>query len=630
MTASPVHNSINVSSDPSLDIARQKYRYNYSHIPPIAMVDTLPDAENFTSQWFFLLAQALKMVFVNTLITNRGNQGSPSIYDDVKKFILEAIAKGTIPANVSVISRLLQILPQLLIRGVSTNFEELDDLFFAVVKESGTLILSDSFNRVRKLLYEGKPTGHVKSLEDYQQLFPVITPPAIADTFQSDQVFGYLRVAGYNPVMIQRVTTLGERFPVTNAHYQTVMGNDDSLAMAGEEGRLYLLDYGIFNGALNGTFPSSQKYLYAPLALFAVPRGSDPNRMLTPVAIQCGQTPGENYPIITPKSGKYAWLMAKTIVEIAESNFHEPVTHLARTHLVTGIIAIATHRQLPTNHPINLLLRPHFEGTLAINDAAQRALIAPFGGVDTLLSSTIDNSRVLAVVGLQTYDFNNAMLPKQLQLRGVDDTKLLPVYPYRDDGLLLWDAIHQWVTEYLQLYYNTDQDIQKDSYLQAWTAEILAYDGGRLTNFGEDGGIKTRKYLIDALTLIIFTASVQHAAVNFPQKDLMGYAAAIPLAGYLPASILQGEVSEQDYLNFLPPLDQAQQQYNLLFLLGSVYYNRLGEYPQKHFPDPSVEPVLRSFQKNLEEIEMIINKRNLNRPPYEYLLPSKIPQSINI
>jgi arachidonate 15-lipoxygenase len=630
MTASIPNNSSSASTNPSLEIARQQYKYNYSYIPPIAMVDQLPNREGFQSRWLGLLVKELKVIFVNILITNRGNRGSESIRDDVRRFILEVILKGAIPLNISVIARLLQIFPQLLIRGFSTDFRELDDLLFSLIKESGALIVGDSLNRIRKLLDQGQPTGHVKSLEDYQKLFPVIPVPAIADTIQEDEVFAYMRVAGYNPVMIERVTTPGDKFPVTDAHYQAVMGNDDSLAIAGEEGRLYLLDYAILQGAINGTFPRDQKYLYAPLALFAVPKGSDPHRRLRPIAIQCGQTPGEDYPIITPNSGKYAWLIAKTIVEIADSNFHEAVTHLARTHLLAGIFAIATQRQLPSSHPLNLLLSPHFEGTLAINDAAQRALIAPFGGVDTLLASTIDNSRVLAVLGLQTFGFNTAMLPKQLQQRGVDDPNLLPVYPYRDDALLIWDAIRQWVSDYLKLYYTTDEDIQKDTYIQAWAAELQADNGGRLADFGEHGYIKTQAYLVDAVTLIIFTASVQHAAVNFPQKDLMGYAPGIPLAGYLPASILKGEVTEQHYLNLLPPLEQAQQQYNLLALLSAVYYNKLGEYPQKHFSDPKVEPLLRSLQSHLEEIEITIKKRNLNRTPYEYLLPSKIPQSINI
>ncbi len=630
MTASSPDNLISLPITQSLEIARQEYKYNYTHIPPIAMVDELPSAEQFSTNWYFLLAQQLRVIFVNTLITNRGNRGSKSLRDDVKMFILEVLFKGAIPFNISIIARLLQIIPQLLIKEISKDFREIDDLLFSILKENGLIILRDALNKVIELLYEGQPTGHVTNLKDYEKLFPVIGVPAIGKTFQEDEVFAYMRVAGYNPVMIERVTSLGDRFPVTDEHYQAVMGSEDSLKVAGEEGRLYLADYGIFEGVINGTFPQEQKYIYAPLALFALPKGSDPSRLLRPVAIQCGQTPGPDYPIITPNSGKYAWLFAKTVVQIADANFHEPVTHLARTHLFVGVFVMATYRQLPATHPLNLLLRPHFVGTLAINDAAQRTLIAPSGGVDRLLSATIDNSRVLAVRGLQSYGFSSAMLPKQFQQRGVSDCNLLPVYPYRDDALLVWDAIHQWVWDYLNLYYTTDKDVENDAALQAWADEVQAYDGGRISDFGEDGRIETREYLVDGVTLIIFTASAQHAAVNFPQKDLMGYAAAVPLAGYLPASTLNGEVTEQDYLNLLSPLNQAQRQYNLLDLLGSVYYNKLGEYPQGYFTDTRVKPLLQGFQSNLQRVEHTINQRNLSRPSYEYLLPSKIPQSINI
>ncbi|MDB9316333.1 lipoxygenase family protein [Nodularia spumigena] len=629
MTTSSPDNSRSLPITQNLELARQEYQYNYTHIPPIPMVNQLPNQENFTTRWTFLLAQQLREIFINTLITNRGDRSSKSVRDQVKRFILEALFKGAIPAKVSVIARLLQIIPQFLIQGISKDFHELDDLFFSLFKTNGLLIFRDSLNRITALLDKGHPTGHVNSLKDYQKLFTTIELPAIAKTFDQDQVFAYMQVAGYNPLVIKRVNSPGANFPVEETHYQAVMGNDDSLAAAGQEGRLYLADYQILDGAINGTYLNYQKYAYAPLALFAIPKNSDPNRLLRPIAIQCGQTPGADYPIITPNSGKYAWLFAKTIVHIADGNFHEAVSHLARTHLFVGVFVIATHRQLSPSHPLSLLLRPHFEGTLAINNAAQEVLIAPGGGVDRLLSSTIDNSRILAVRGLQSYSFNEAMLPNQLKQRGVDDPELLPVYPYRDDALLIWNAIHQWVSDYLSLYYPTDKDIQNDTALQAWAAEAKAENGGRVPDFGENGGIQTLDYLVDAATLIIFTASAQHAAVNFPQKDLMSYAPAFPLAGYVSASI-KGEVSEQDYLNLLPPLEQAQQQFNLLTLLGSIYYNQLGEYPKSHFANPKVQTLLQKFQSQLQQIEITINQRNLHRPTYEYLLPSKIPQSINI
>ncbi|MDY7007454.1 MAG: lipoxygenase family protein [Cyanobacteriota bacterium] len=631
---------ITITSSPvneGLDIAKQEYQYNYTHIPPLAMVDKLPPQEKPSKQWYFLLATTIRLLFVNTLITNRGNYGNQGVRDDIKKFIIEVVSREIILVKIGIIARIVHILIKLLIKGISRDFHEIDELLYSLFKKSDLSIFQGILGRAVKLLYENAPKGHVTDLQDYKKLLPYqeLFPetggiPAIANTFQEDEVFAYMRVAGYNPVMLERVSNLSDRFPVTDAQYQGVMGNEDSLEAAGAEGRLYLADYGILAGALNSTFPKQQKYSYAPLALFAVARGSDTNRKLRPVAIQCGQTPGADHPIFTPNSSKSAWLFAKTVVQIADANFHEAVSHLGRTHLFIGAFILPTHRQLPKTHCLSMLLRPHFEGTLAINNAAQEMLIARGGGVDKLLSSTIDNSRVLAAIGLQSYDFNQAMLPNQLKQRGVDDPNLLPVYPYRDDALLVWDAIHQWVSDYLKVYYSSDEEIQADKRLQAWATEAIAYDGGRVPNFGEDGGIKTLQYLIDAVTLIIFTASAQHAAVNFPQKDIMSYAAAVPLAGYLPTSILRGEVREQDYLNLLPPLEQAQTQLNLTYLLGSIYYNRLGEYPIEHFTNPQVKPLLEKFQENLTQIEATIEQRNLNRPLYRYLLPSRIPQSINI
>ena len=48
-----------------LEKARGKYKYNYTRIPPIAMIDELPSEENFSTGWLRLLAKELKTIFVN-------------------------------------------------------------------------------------------------------------------------------------------------------------------------------------------------------------------------------------------------------------------------------------------------------------------------------------------------------------------------------------------------------------------------------------------------------------------------------------------------------------------------------------------------------------------------------------
>lgn len=530
----------------------------------------------------------------------------------------------------AIVSRSINQALQKPLPGIPSNEADIEKFVTSeLIKILGKDFLKAFVNRLLKELKKKSPTGSASCLEDYRQLFTYFDPPEISGTFQSDEMFAYLRVAGPNPVMIERMTTVDQRFPVTEAQYKAQMGEADSLQAAMQEGRVYLADYAVLAGALNGTYgaePPVQKYAYAPLALFAVPVGS---AELRPVAIQCGQTP--DYPVITPSTGAYAWLMAKTVVQISDANFHEAVSHFARTHLLIEPFVIATRRRLAA-HPLFKLLVPHFQGTLAINFAAHELLVAAKGGVNELLSPTIDHSRVLMVKGLRMRGFNADMLPRRLKERGVDDVSALPVYPYRDDALLIWAAIHDWVEAYLKLYYGSDRQIQADRTLQHWAQELVAFDGGRLQGFGDTGSgvIETLAYLIDAVTMVIFTASAQHAAVNFPQKGIMSFAPAMPTAGYQTAQAIGPNSTQQDWLNLLPPLDQAQSQLNLLHLLGSVYFTRLGEYEAGHFTDSGVMEPLKAFQARLKEIEALIDRRNCDRPSYDYLKPSLIPQSINI
>jgi arachidonate 15-lipoxygenase len=173
-------------------------------------------------------------------------------------------------------------------------------------------------------------------------------------------------------------------------------------------------------------------------------------------------------------------------------------------------------------------------------------------------------------------------------------------------------------------------DIAQDTELASWCQDLVSHEGGRVFGFGDNGKINTIRQLVDSLTLIIYTGSVQHAAVNFPQYDLMTYCPNMPLAAYHPAPKSTSGATEQDYLNILPPMDQAEAQLNLLYVLGTVHYTTLGEYAADQFRDDRVRQPLQRFQQRLADIKTQINQRNQKRRPYETLLPASVPQSINI
>jgi arachidonate 15-lipoxygenase len=104
----------------------------------------------------------------------------------------------------------------------------------------------------------------------------------------------------------------------------------------------------------------------------------------------------------------------------------------------------------------------------------------------------------------------------------------------------------------------------------------------------------------------------------------------MPLAAYRPAPMAKEGLSAQDYLDLLPPLDMAHLQRDLGTMLGGLRHTRLGQYDKGAFEDPRVATPLAAFQKRLVEVEQIIQERNATRPAYGFLLPSLIPQSINI
>lgn len=473
-------------------------------------------------------------------------------------------------------------------------------------------------------------------LERYRKLFVSLPLPAIADDFMQNDAFARMRVAGPNSMLLQGVTQLPAKFPLSETQFQQVMGAGDSLATALAQRRVYLIDYAELASLIPGTTNGAQKYVNQPIAMFVVPVGG---KSLVPVAIQVGQNPANSPTFLRVDSNAspnwWSWQMARSVVQVADGNYHELFVHLARTHLVIEAFAVATHRQLAPEHPLNALLLPHFEGSLFINNSAAGSLIAAGGPIDMIFAGTIASTQQTASADRLAFDFYAQMLPDNLKTRGVDDSSALPDYPYRDDALLVWNAIRQWVGDYVNTYYSSDADVVGDYELVNWTRELQS--AGKIKGFK---AISTRAQLIDVVTMIAFTASAQHAAVNFPQRTLMSYAPAITGAAWAPDPAVSPPAEESNWLKMMPPIAQAQQQLNTLWLLGSIHYRPLGDYRANHWPyptwlrDPRITATggpLQRFQAALKIVDAQIDARNLQRAvPYEYLKPSLIPTSINI
>ncbi|WP_020471364.1 lipoxygenase family protein [Zavarzinella formosa] len=556
---------------------QQQYLYNHNYVSPLAFVDDVPGGEGFPINFTTML--------LGKLMTGVANEA------DADSAMRRTLRKMDTP------------LANMALAGSTA--------VHAVRAAVGTFIGMAA------------DASRMESIDDYNALFHLIGLPPIAKDFELDSTFAELRLAGPNPVLIRRIDRPDDRFPVTDSHFQVALPGD-SIEAAGDEHRLFLVDYQRLDGIETGISPGGQpKYLYAPLALFAV---SKDTRKLVPVAIQCKQKPGPDNPVFTPDDG-YNWRIAKTIVEIADGNYHEAITHLGRTHLTIEPFVVAARRQFGPNHPLNVLLRPHFDGTLAINNMARMKLISPDGVVDRLLAGKISATLGLSAWAVQGHAFMDLLPTESFRRRGVDDVSVLPGYAYRDDSLLHWEAIREWAATYLRCFYRSDAEVAADVEVTAWLTEVSATTGGRISGVTPT---RTLAELIDVIALVIFTTSAQHAAVNFPQFDIMSYAPAMPLAGYAPAPAFKQGATEADYMAHLPPRDQAVLQMNTGYLLGSAHYTQLGRYEPNCFGEPRINELAEKFAAKLDDIERIITERNQHRRPYPFLLPSGVPQSINV
>ncbi|MDI1432364.1 lipoxygenase family protein [Polyangium sorediatum] len=635
-----------MSTEPSSPASSASYQYNYTYVPPLAMADSVPKSQEPALVWWIKVAWEVLLIAKNRLAwkVEQGRSEQPNGAQlptteaerasilDLGHLGLGQVNLSRIPSDHSIIDKLSPNAGGL----EAATLDAAEAIVFCKRLASKAIEqeLKDPLELLRLVLDSlmAKPEGRPQSLQAYQDLFVTLPLPWAAQSFQEDATFAWMQVAGFNPLVLQKVTDPRRTLGISDAELAASLGDGDGVEAALAEGRLYIADYARLARVVNGNFPDGPKYCFAPRALFGLPRGKG-RRRLVPLGIRWGQDDAL-FPLFTPADGE-AWLQAKTAVEVAAFNDHEMVAHLGHTHLLVEPFVVATHRNLPNDHPVSLLLRPHFEGTLFINNAAQSTLIAPGYQVDKLLGGTIQASRAVAVASLiadPDFDFNKGMLPQDLARRDVNDPAL--EYPYRDDALMVWGAIEKWVRSYVGVHYKSDAEVQADAALQAWSAELVAQDGGRVKGFGEGGvagKLTTVAYLVEALTMLVFTASAQHAAVNFAQGGLMTFTPLAPGAGYRAALVSREDAARNPLLDQFPPLDMGATQLDFLTLLGSVHYTKLGDYRPLHFHDLRVLPHLLAFQEELKKISAVIEDRNASRlGPYPYLDPPLIPQSINI
>ncbi|CAH1441574.1 unnamed protein product [Lactuca virosa] len=517
-----------------------------------------------------------------------------------------------------------------------------------------------------------------KAFEDAQNNVLLFDTPEMIDRdkfgWMRDEEFCRQTLAGLNPLSISLVT----EWPLKSKLDPEVYGPPESaitkdvilkeikgfctLEEAIENKKLFVLDYhDIFLPYVHKVRDQKnfRTTLYGSRTLmFLMPSGT-----LRPLAIELVRPPGNGKPqwkrVFTPcwdATGAWLWKLAKIHALAHDSGYHQLVSHWLRTHCCTEPYIIATNRQLSKMHPIHNLLHPHFRYTMEINALARESLINAGGIIETCFSPGKYSIELSSSAYGQQWRFDHEALPADLIARGmaVEDPdsphglKLsIEDYPYANDGLVLWDIIKDWVTNYVNHYYPEENLVESDSELQAWWTEIRTEGHADKKDEPWWPILKTPKDLIGILTTIIWVASGHHAAVNFGQYDFAGYIPNRPTIARVKIPCEdptddEWEVfkrrPEDELLSAFPSQVQASQVMAVLDVLSnhSVDEEYIGETCEPAFEaNPEIKAAYEIFAGRLKELEGIIDGRNADESrknrngvgvvPYNLLKPFSEP-----
>ncbi|CAC5359763.1 ALOX5 [Mytilus coruscus] len=467
-----------------------------------------------------------------------------------------------------------------------------------------------------------------KDVEDVKSVYTtVFGVPQGSKTFNDDASFGRQRLNGLNPSILNLCSKIPKSFGVTEIMVKPFL-EGRTMKQAMDDKRLFIIDLAI----LEGCPTVGETIMTCPFALFYF----NDAKCLMPIAIQLFQKKGPSNPVFLPSDPEYTWMMAKMWYTLADSTYHQALTHLNFTHLMMEGICVAAKRNLAPSHPIMKLLNPHFIYLMAINSLALGSLINPGGSIDKDSSAGVDGHFYIIKKSMAFWRLDlHGTLPEDLKSRGVFDQSVLTgAYHMRDDALLLYDAIRTYVKKYVMHYYSADSSFTADYELQKWGAELVKSrdDGGvGILGVPNNGKFVATDQLVLTLTAIIYTCSVGHAAANFQQYDEYGAPFNYPyfLSGSPPKD--KSPVTIETVLRSISNRTQLLQLMAATKVLSEKGTQSLGDFEKQLIVDPPAIKFVEEFRQNLREIGKTIDERNKKRKhPYDELHPSAIPNAISI
>ncbi|KAK6497132.1 hypothetical protein TWF506_004607 [Arthrobotrys conoides] len=418
-------------------------------------------------------------------------------------------------------------------------------------------------NRKAKLAENIDKLNGLQTLEDYKQLYngswidasaPTGISPGLLANYTQDLLFSMQRLST-NPYAVKRLAP-GETLPfvVDDTIVTSLTGTDTvtgiDLATLLSEGRLFYVDH---SGIKDFETEVSDNYAGGCDAYFFIhPTTAE----FLPLAIR---TNYQSNLIYTPHDTPDDWMLAKIMFN-ADDLFMAQFYHFSGSHFVSEAIFQAAIQTLSEEHPVLAILRRLMYGAFGIRPLAVSVLF-PVGG---LIDRHFGYSG-RAAESYSTYLYESGIsgavqgnyFKANLKRRGLIESPFGPElthFPFYEDALPLWNAMHTFMTTLVHSYYPNDAAVAGDNEILNWMDE--ANGPAEVVDFPNRATMNSRAKLIDVLTHVAHLVSTAHHVVN--TNALMTAGAVLPLnPGGLFNHPIPTTKGATDIAKYLPDVDKA-------------------------------------------------------------------------
>ncbi|XP_032236516.2 polyunsaturated fatty acid 5-lipoxygenase [Nematostella vectensis] len=523
----------------------------------------------------------------------------------------------------------------------------------------------------------------VPTIPEYAQMLSIVEPvaekrlggffrrPAEHEVYQSDnslwisdEFFAEQRLAGTNPMAIQRVTFSAARglnwadlknllnpsfdlnaeirqmltteIPCSQGHRAVEWAIKKRLLYAWRvpicDDMVTMEDLYKFPGE---GFNRTMWPMLSPIAIFAsVPTGSqDPEskRRLMPLAIQMNYKPDSR--VFTPRDGGH-WTLAKLNLQLSDFGYSQMVEHLSKLHFPVELYCLSLDRHISTLHPLHEMMKWHCRGVVLSNTAGGPKLVQKGHFEHHLHAYGWKGAHDFIKRAAKTFRWKEMDLRENIFRRGLNDRRSLPYFPYRDDGHLILNVIESVVNEYIDIYYEGDEAVKSDFELQNFASEISADGTGLFGGVGKIRGfppkILTRASLKEIITHMIWLMSAQHSVINYPANDYGSYVPNTPSKLY---NDTRGPSDGSYSIYSLQHRHTTALQLRVFISLGVLRLDHLFDYGP-NLDDMRARAILsKHYDRLSRRVGGILEERNKNRYQnghltYPYLMPRWLPNGI--